>query len=444
MKQNKATLYLLFLSFALLIINANVTSNTLKPFADELVSLTANFGFFNNFDFRAGNNLLGGQGYSYSVLNSSGPFSAVGSVIAWSLTKNIYLTRLFNFIFVLIVNTVLSYKITTHFDLDSRYIVLSNLTLVTIPWWYGSLYSLGELPSIIIFFYAIILFNKNRLLSMVLFSFSIFFSKLILLLFFGGFYSTYIFNQLFTNKKINFGRVFKDFFTFLVPMLVWLVFVHLYSDFGVFQYFDDLINYLILNHQSSDTSQFSNFSFLNIALIIQNMQWSIVDIYKVLFFPLFTIFILIKHKREIIKKLNLEIYGAVGSISAFYIWFWLFSTTKWIKYSSQMIYICLGFVLLFLFIAIQNRNRIYILVASLSLLLFTSSLTVLIVSLLLFSFYFLTKKDLITLFTIIFLLSGSNLLFETTRKETFEINIQKCEEQLLNKICVLNYLGLKF
>ena len=86
-------------TIVLLLTISRFTSYTLKPFADELVSLTANSGFFINFDFRAGNNLLGGQGYSYSVLNSSGPFSAIGSTTVWLLTSNIYLSRFSNFVF---------------------------------------------------------------------------------------------------------------------------------------------------------------------------------------------------------------------------------------------------------------------------------------------------------------------------------------------------------
>jgi hypothetical protein len=420
---------------------SRLTSYTLKPFADELVSLTANSGFFTNFDFRAGNDLLGGQGYSYSVLNSSGPFSAIGSTTVWLLTNDIYLSRLSNFVFILILNVFVSYRMCSHFKLDFRYTILSNLFLITIPWWYGSLYSLGELPSIILFFYAVIIFNKKRMLSVMLISFSIFFSKLILLLFFGGFYLTYVISDTLLNKKMNFRSYSIDFLTFLIPLSIWLLFVHTYSDYGVAQYFEDIVNYLVLNHQSSDASLITSFSIKNNISIIQSMKWTVVDIYKVLIFPIYTIFILLVNKKIIRNKLNIELYGLIGSISAFYLWFWILSSTKWIKYSSQMIYLCLYSLLLVLLIIFSERNRIQTYLISASLLPFVSSASLLVVSILLLSYSFKRRKYLINLLILIFTLSGLNSLYETTLKDTFQINMNNCEEQLLNRSCVFEYLG---
>jgi len=431
-------------TLVLLITISWFTAFTLKPFADELVSLTANSGFFKNFDFRAGNNLLGGQGYSYSVLNSSGPFSAIGSTAGWLLTKDIYLSRLFNFVFVLILNIVASYKICSYFKIDYRYTVLSNLFLITIPWWYGSLYSLGELPSIILFFYAVIIFNKKRMLSVILISFSIFFSKLILLIFFGGFYLTYVISDTLLNKKMNFKSYSIDFLTFLIPLSIWLLFVHTYSDYGVAQYFDDVINYLILNHQSSDLSLMTSFNITNNVSIIQSMKWSIVDIYKVLIFPICSIFILFLNKKLISDKLNIEFYGIIGSISAFYLWFWILSTTKWIKYSSQMVYLCLYLLLLVLLIVSSERNRIQTYLISALLLPFVSSASLLVISIPLLIYSFMQSKYLINMLILIFTLSGLNSLYETTLKDTFQINMEDCEEQLLNSSCQEEYLGIKF
>ena len=420
------------------------TAYTLKPFADELVSLTANFGFFTNFDFRAGNNLLGAQGYSYSVLNSSGPFSAIGSTAAWLLTKDIYLSRVFNFVFVLILNIVVSYRICSHFKLDFRYTILSNLFLITIPWWYSSLYSLGELPSIILFFYGLTIFNKKRMLSVMLISFSIFFSKLILLLFFGGFYLIYIITDIALNKKMNFRAYSIDFLTFLIPLSLWLLFVHTNSDYGVAQYFDDVINYLIVNHQSSDMSLMTSFSITKNVSIIQSMKWSLVDVYKVLIFPIYTIFILFVNKKIISNRLNVELYGLIGSISAFYLWFWILSTTKWIKYSSQMVYLCLYLLLLVLLIVCDERNRIQKYLISMSLLPFVSSPVLLVVSIPLLIYSFMQRKYLINVLILIFTLSGLNSLYETTLKDTFQINMKNCEEQLLNTSCQEEYFGIKF
>ncbi len=441
MKNTVSKSLLTLITTVLLLIISRLTSYTLKPFADELVSLTANSGFFTNFDFRAGNDLLGGQGYSYSVLNSSGPFSAIGSSTVWLLTNDIYLSRLSNFVFILILNIIVSYRMCSHFKMDFRYTILSNLFLITIPWWYGSLYSLGELPSIILFFYAVTIFNKKRMLSVMLISFSIFFSKLILLLFFGGFYLTYVISDTLLNKKMNIRSYSIDFLTFLIPLSIWLLFVHTYSDYGVAQYFEDIINYLVLNHQSSDASLITSFSIKNTISIIQSMKWNIVDIYKVLIFPISTIFILLVNKKIIRNRLNIELYGLIGSISAFYLWFWILSSTKWIKYSSQMIYLCLYSLLLVLLIVSDERNRIQTYLISASLLPFVSSASLLVVSILLLSYSFKRRKYLINILILIFTLSGLNSLYETTLKDTFQINMNNCEEQLLNRSCVFEYFG---
>jgi hypothetical protein len=441
MNKSKNKLLISLISVVLLITISRVTSFTLRAFPDELVSLTANTGFFTNFDFRAGTYLLGNQGYSYSVLNSSGPLSAVGSSVVWIITKDLYLSRLFNFVFVLILNVFLSNKICTHFKLDFKYVVLSNLFLITIPWWYGILYSLGELPSIILFFYALMMFNKKRVLSILLISFSIFFSKLILLLFFGGFYSFYIFGDILINKKINLTIYIKDLLAFITPLSLWLLIVFLYSDFGVAQYFDDIVNYLILNHQSSDTASMTSFSFLKTLSVIQDMKWAAADVYKVLIFPIYTMIILFINKKTLIKRLNLEFYGLIGSISVFYLWFWVLSTTKWIKYSSQMIYLCLYILLLLLLSISDDKNKIKKHLISISLIPFVSSVSLLVLSIPLLIYSFKKDKYLINILIFIFILSGLNSLYETRYKDFFQINMINCEEQLLNNSCKEEYLG---
>ena len=58
-------------------------------FIDEYISLTSNLNFFKNLDFNAGE-FIGG---SYSIYLTSGPLSAVGSVIGWNLTNKIILFK---------------------------------------------------------------------------------------------------------------------------------------------------------------------------------------------------------------------------------------------------------------------------------------------------------------------------------------------------------------
>ena len=58
----------------------------LNPFIDEYVSISSNFHLFRDLDFSAGG-FLGG---TFSVYLTSGPLSAVGSVLGWNLFNNIF------------------------------------------------------------------------------------------------------------------------------------------------------------------------------------------------------------------------------------------------------------------------------------------------------------------------------------------------------------------
>ena len=63
------------------------------------------------------------------------------------------------------------------------------------PWWFGSLYSLGELFSIILFFYSALLIDKKPFLSIFLMSSSIVFGKLFLILVVVPFLLIFIFKR---------------------------------------------------------------------------------------------------------------------------------------------------------------------------------------------------------------------------------------------------------
>ena len=127
------------------------TSNTLPPFRDEIVSLTANVGFFLN-----GLNFEGPRGTIFEGLYNpyltSPPLSAVGSSLAWKFTDNFDILRISNFAWVLIVQLIFASFISKIYDLEfKKLIVFSSFSLVAFPFWFGSLYSLGETISIIIF-----------------------------------------------------------------------------------------------------------------------------------------------------------------------------------------------------------------------------------------------------------------------------------------------------
>ena len=170
----------------------------IDSFIDEYVVLASNVNFFKNFDFNAGD-FVGG---SYSVLLTSGPISAIGSVISWNITNNFILGRISNFYFLILLHVLFSIAVFKKHKLDFKLILgFNGLILLSIPWWQGALYSLGEIASMIIFTNSVFLFHKLRKLSMFLFSVSIFYGKLLTLLPFLGFYGAYFFKKRIFFKK---------------------------------------------------------------------------------------------------------------------------------------------------------------------------------------------------------------------------------------------------
>lgn len=140
------------------------------------------------------------------------------------MTKNLLIARFFNFLWVFLFQIVLIYIVKKYYEINLKnYLLLSSLLFVIIPWQFGTLYMLGEVPSTIIFFYSILLFPKNRNFSLFLFSISIIYGKLILAIMFLVFYISYVLiNQQFRNIPL-------DIFYFSIPLFLWLFFVFLFA-----------------------------------------------------------------------------------------------------------------------------------------------------------------------------------------------------------------------
>ena len=157
-------------------------------------------------DFNAGD-FIGG---SYSILLTSGPISAVGGVIGWSITNNLVAARLSNFYWLLFLQAALLVFISKSKNKDLLFLAIgSNLFIVLVPWWQGSLYMIGEFASVIVFTNALFLFTKSRYVSILLFSISIFWGKLLTLLPFAIFYI------LSFMVKPDFKNIYKDAIAFL-------------------------------------------------------------------------------------------------------------------------------------------------------------------------------------------------------------------------------------
>ena len=220
-----------------------VKSKTLiiPQFIDEYISLASNVNFFKNLDFNAGD-FIGG---SYSVYLTSGPISAIGGVLGWNLTSNLMVARISNYYWIVLLQLMFSFLIVRLFNSDYKFLLFFNFLVMTlVPWWQGSLYMLGEIASTILFTNSIYLINKKRSFSMLMFSLSIFYGKLIILLPFLVFYITWVIR----NK--DYKKVYKDLLFFSLPLLFWLSLINFnYRSGNLLHYFKDLY-YLAVVHES--------------------------------------------------------------------------------------------------------------------------------------------------------------------------------------------------
>ena len=316
-------------------------ASKIPRFIDEYISLASNFNFFTTLDFNAGD-FIGG---SYSVLLTSGPISAVGGVIGWSITNNLIATRLSNFYWLLFLQAALLVVISKSKNKDLFFLAIgSNLFIVLVPWWQGSLYMIGEFASVIVFTNALFLFSKSRYLSILLFSIAIFWGKLLTLLPFAIFYILSFMN------KPDFKNIYKDAIAFLTPLVLWLLLVDKFSlEDSFFTYLYSLLD-VVIGHQSTGIE---SPSFIGSFSSSEVQNWNNYDLARVLFAPVVATYFIISTR----EKFNLSFGNLAlpisGSILSIYLWFWILSPTKWMRYSQHftivvllVIFYLIGFNLL--------------------------------------------------------------------------------------------------
>ena len=298
-------------------------------FIDEYITITSNINFFKNLDFNAGE-FLGG---SYSVALTSGPVSAVGSVIGWNFTNKIAIARISNFLWIYILQIIFILILKKVYKKDVKFLVYINgLIFFLIPWWQGSLYALGEIPSLIILVNAILLFPKLRYLSVFLFSMSIVYGKILNFVPFVGFYLVHLINE----KKLK--NIYKDIIVFFIPLTSWLLLAHFnYEKGNSIQYLKDQFSFII-NHQSSGTNIDSGSIILNFINSLNASEFSIWNNYdklRLIFVPILFCIVLYKNKDRVDLFFGKVTSPLISSMAFSYLWFWLLNDTKWIRHTQH-------------------------------------------------------------------------------------------------------------
>ena len=400
----------------------------IPPFIDEYLSLTSNVGFFNNFDFNAGD-FVGG---SYSVLLTSGPISAIGGVIGWNLTSKLVIARISNFYWILFLQLFLSFVVVKIYKSEYKFFLFMNgFSLILIPWWQGSLYMIGEFASVIVFVNAIYIFNKNRKWAMFIFSLSIFFGKLLTLL---PFTIIYVLSVIVERKT---KTILSDILIFSIPLISWLTLVNYrYENGNALRYIENLFT-LILNHQSSGLE--------NSTAISEVSSWSHYEIVRILVVPILFIYLISKNKNNIDNIFGKISIPLAGSTIASYLWFWILSDTKWMRYSQQFTLVLVISLMYFIgFEIMKSRFDLFIITSSLAI--YINNWKVLIFIFILFSFYFIFIQKKLNIYSVIKVLLVIFIFIDITipyfQKTTFgDLHniIDSCQTELVSPQCFEDY-----
>lgn len=418
------TRVLLILQLIIIGLLINSMSLSLRAFIDEIVSLSSSINFWNNgFDFRTGN--LNGYS-SYNPKLTAGPISSIGSALSWNFTKTLSSLRIVNFVYVYLIQVIFIFFIHKKHNINFEILlIICGFVITSIPWWYGTLYSLGEIISSIIFFNSLILFNFFRRSTLILMSISIFFGKFIFIICFFGFYFSVL-----LKEKISFN-IFKDAFYFLIPTSVWLLLVILHYEKSLFSYFSEF--YFVYFQQPEITGSF-NFS---IGSIIENFQssevstWNIAVILRVFLTPILISYLLAK-KNIFYSDLDRHLLFSIGFI---YFYFWLLNPKKSVIYSQDFTYITLILALITAFSLINPGNRFNKLIALFIISTFMSS-NILFFLFLIFITVKKTNLYFVKILLIIFLLvSQFNAFIESKENEKNNYFINECVNNFNFEIC---------
>jgi len=430
-KSTKTSLFILFIILQNLFIYDYVKTKSLRipNFVDEYISLTSNVNFYDTLDFNAGD-FIGG---SYSIFLTSGPISTLGGVLGWNISSSFTISRIANYYWLAALQILFVIILIRVYKLNKEFLIaLSFMVIVLIPWWQGGLYSLGEIASMVIFSNGIFIFFKFRKLALVLFSISIFFGKLLTALPFVGFYLF-----LLISEK-SFKNLFSDAIFFTIPLISWMLLVLFnYEDGTVFEYVQSQLD-LILNHQSAGFNEDATFSFIELSEV---STWNYYDILRLAFSPLVFLIILYRNRIKIDKKFNKISLPIIGALAAPYLWFWLLSPTKWMRYSQHFSVLMILSLLYFLNSELFNENIDYFLSASVIVLFVENNKFLILPTILLIAFLLYIPKINYRYSTIKFLIIFIIFIdltipyYEKDEASKIDSNLKECKMSLIEEAC---------
>lgn len=405
-------------------------SNYLEPFEDEITSLLSGLAFISNLNFDGSPLIVG----NYSPYLTSGPLASIGSAMGWKISGEFVISRLFNFYISVIILFLLFVNIEIKKLNNNQFLKLNILlfSIFLLPWWFGVLYSLGEVISSTLFALSVLLINKKTNLSLFLMGLTVVFGKtlqILLLIPFVGLFFLF-------NKKIE----VKNIFFILLPFLTYLMLLYFkVDDFDMASYFKEYFT-IINEHQSSgvDTVNLGIFqNFLANLTSSEFNQWTMVTKLRVMVSPLIFCMIMVFESKNL-NESKLPSLPLSISILFPYFWFIFISDTKWIRYSQHFLYLVIIFSILLILseFKISQLSHLFIFI---NLSIFMSSTTVFLMYLL--GVLVIKNKSIFkNYFLIVLLVNSLNIMYESNKLDEYDLNFQNCKNNIRTIDCVNEYL----
>lgn len=271
---------LIFIELTILSFVFYKKASNLGYFYDETGNLNAGLNFLKSLNYIS-------DGFeNYSPRLSSGVFVTLIPSLSLYLTGEFIYSRIIfafynSFLFYCfkkLVEKQLKVKIS-----NINYFI-SLIFLINMSFANSYFYTVGEFPSIILFLISIILFHSyQRKSGFFLFGVSIFLGKFILLL---SFICFLIFYKLLTKKKI-----LQEVQYFFIPLILWLFFVLIKSDYNLLEYFFEYINFFkqgggrpvfdLVNSYRGDNAEFFKYTlYTKLKLLMPIIVISIFSLYR--------------------------------------------------------------------------------------------------------------------------------------------------------------------
>tara|TARA_Y100000741_G_scaffold171152_1_gene129634 strand:- start:12 stop:1340 length:1329 start_codon:yes stop_codon:yes gene_type:complete len=412
---------------------------SLSNFVDEYASIASIIKYFKTLKLDAG--FLGGP---YSVQLTSGPISGVGFFIGWELTKNFFIARTSNVIFIFLILSF--YLFINNRNYNEKVYLASFGALFVIPWWYGILYSLGEIVSTLFFMFGILNLGKSKKYSMLFFSISIFFGKIILVL---PFLALFLIELISTENK---KTLLLSTTYFFIPFIFHIIPINAFYHAGnLIDYYNDFFD-LLLSHKGAGLETLNKNIFEKI-INSEYSQWNFIVKFRILISPLIFLLFLYKNKEQI-NNLSERLFIHIGSCTIIlYLWFWLISETKWLRYSQHFIVLVVYLTLFLVFNEKFKLDKLDTVLLFSIIFPFLSSIYLILISFLLYLYFLLKNKNnfqkdtILSLVCMILFINCINLSFESYRNKIYTFNdgnntiFQECLIKNTGEECKNNYLG---